>query len=173
MGQWRSEELGTKLPSCRPGTAAGVAGSHTEGCRAGTRREGMLPCRNCAPGDSATCLSYTYPSATMHGQEGAGDRGFLLSQQAHMVRVQWWHGDHSHPSCQDSLSSPLQPTSRPAAHWPCSAPSILGDGFSQGQSITWLSAPLGSVYTSSSNYHLFKHCRKTKLLYKEGNIPSL
>lgn len=38
----------------------------------------MLARRDPAPGDGA---SHTYPSATMHGQGGGGDRDFLLSQQ--------------------------------------------------------------------------------------------
>lgn len=67
----------------------------------------------------------------MYGQERDGDRGFLLSQLAQTVRVQWWHWaavtracvpgsveqqwGHSHLGCQGSPSSLLQQTRKPAA----------------------------------------------------------
>lgn len=176
---WGSGGVRSWAPSCHPADQVlllgWLDGSHSEGAEQGRAGRGC-----CLAG---TLILVTMPAVHLQVPQCMARRGWGQrlpaipnggcsagpNGQGAVVAL-----GHNHASCQGSPSSPLQDTKKPAAHWPCSAPSIPGDGFSQEQSITWLSAPVGSVYTSSSNYHLFKPSRKeNKLLYREGKVPSL
>lgn len=112
-----------------------------------------------APGDSA---SRTYPSATMHGQEGGGDRDFLLSQQ---LRCQ---GAVVAPGSQPSQLSGLPKLPTPAYKEPSNPLDIFSPQHPwRCQLLLAVCRHPVAIITSSSLPE------KNKLLYREGKVPSL